>query len=219
MRYCGRPFFTVAAMDEEMIRRWNEVVAPEDIVYHLGDVAMKVQAIERILPRLHGRKILIVGNHDLIYPYFLKTRGKKFVEEMSDRYKKAGFEQILPSGTILKIESLSGIQKARLSHFPTKNTLSYHDAKHDAARPEDNGLLNICGHVHQSWLKRGNNINVGVDVWNFTPVSLVEVVNLWRFGPKNVETPKKLRISLWKAYHTLVYEIRCLLRLEKKVRK
>jgi calcineurin-like phosphoesterase family protein len=30
----------------------------------------------------------------------------------------------------------------------------------------------ICGHVHEKWLIKDNNINVGVDQWIFTPVSL-----------------------------------------------
>src|SRR5437762_1867527 len=34
-----RPFPSVAAMDEGMIERWNEVVGPDDEVWHLGDFA------------------------------------------------------------------------------------------------------------------------------------------------------------------------------------
>jgi calcineurin-like phosphoesterase family protein len=38
-------------------------------------------------------------------------------------------------------------------------------------RPVDNGLPLIHGHVHNSWKVNGRQINVGVDVWDFTPVS------------------------------------------------
>lgn len=38
--------------------------------------------------------------------------------------------------------------------------------------------LNICGHVHEKWKYRKdiNALNVGVDVWDFYPVSLNEVL-------------------------------------------
>lgn len=206
MRYCGRPFTTVEACDEAMVSRWNSVVRPEDTVYHLGDVSMHIKPIERLIPRLNGKKILIVGNHDLTYPYFAKTRGQKFVDEMQKRYLAAGFEDIHPSGVLLAFLNEKGesLFDVRLSHFPTKGFGdSHHDGKHQASMPTDDGRPNICGHVHQSWLKRGNNINVGVDVWDFTPVPLLKVVALWKRGPKNIETPHKLRIWFWQKYHTL----------------
>jgi len=55
----------VDVMREDMIKNWNAVVAPEDLVYILGDVAFlpAVEAVA-IMRRLHGRKILIEGNHD-----------------------------------------------------------------------------------------------------------------------------------------------------------
>lgn len=34
----------------------------------------------------------------------------------------------------------------------------------------------LCGHVHQKWLRLGWIINVGVDVWDFTPRTLSELV-------------------------------------------
>ena len=33
----------------------------------------------------------------------------------------------------------------------------------------------LCGHIHNIFKKQGNIINVGVDVWNFFPVSLEEI--------------------------------------------
>ena len=33
----------------------------------------------------------------------------------------------------------------------------------------------LCGHVHDKWIRRGNTINVGVDVWDFTPRTLEEI--------------------------------------------
>lgn len=50
--------------DEDLIRWYNEVVSPEDKVYILGDVAMSRKGLDKSLPRLMGRKILVKGNHD-----------------------------------------------------------------------------------------------------------------------------------------------------------
>jgi calcineurin-like phosphoesterase family protein len=61
-----RPFLSVDDMDREMIALWNSVVEPDDVVWHLGDFAVR-QSAERVgylLDMLHGRKHLIVGNND-----------------------------------------------------------------------------------------------------------------------------------------------------------
>jgi calcineurin-like phosphoesterase family protein len=52
-------------MNEEMVREWNEVVNPEDLVYILGDVAfLPAPKAVHFLKRMNGRKILVEGNHD-----------------------------------------------------------------------------------------------------------------------------------------------------------
>ena len=72
LKYESRPFDDVDHMDSEMIRRWNSVVSPNDLVFHLGDVIIAgAKRAEYILPQLNGRKILIEGNHDA----FSKTNG------------------------------------------------------------------------------------------------------------------------------------------------
>lgn len=73
-----RPWDTPEDMDEEMIKRWNETVKPNDKVYHLGDVVINRKAL-KTLARLNGDKILIKGNHDIFKledytPYFRDIR-------------------------------------------------------------------------------------------------------------------------------------------------
>ncbi len=43
IKYCNRPFNTVEDMNEELIKRWNETVAPDDLVYHLGDFGLYIK--------------------------------------------------------------------------------------------------------------------------------------------------------------------------------
>lgn len=85
IKYCGRPFWKrspavvcepdsyitvpdVEAMDEALVENWNRVVAPDDVVWNLGDVAFCCSAEHalRCLERLNGEHHLIRGNHDAL---------------------------------------------------------------------------------------------------------------------------------------------------------
>ncbi len=61
-----RPFASVAEMDAAMQARWNDVVQPDDDVWHLGDFALRTSApaAAALLRALNGRKHLITGNND-----------------------------------------------------------------------------------------------------------------------------------------------------------
>lgn len=61
-----RPFRSVAEMDAAIIERWNEVVRPDDEVWHLGDfsVGQKPGRVVELLESLNGAKHLITGNND-----------------------------------------------------------------------------------------------------------------------------------------------------------
>jgi calcineurin-like phosphoesterase family protein len=73
-------------MDEEMVRRWNEVVKDGDKIYHLGDVVINQKFIN-ILGRLNGTKRLVRGNHDIfktkVYlEYFKEIYGIRVLEDI-----------------------------------------------------------------------------------------------------------------------------------------
>lgn len=81
-----RVFDDVNHMDEYMIERWNEVVRPQDKVYHLGDVLVK-GADWKKLGRLNGHKRLVLGNHDysdmkLYAPYFEDIYGTRLLDKL-----------------------------------------------------------------------------------------------------------------------------------------
>jgi calcineurin-like phosphoesterase family protein len=73
-----RPWDNPVDMDEELVRRFNERVRPNDKVYFLGDVCINRRALPT-LGRLNGDKVLIKGNHDIFRleeytPYFRDIR-------------------------------------------------------------------------------------------------------------------------------------------------
>ena len=59
-----RPFGSVAEMDEALVAGWNAAVGPADEIWHLGDVARRLDGLAPLLARLNGRKRLIRGNND-----------------------------------------------------------------------------------------------------------------------------------------------------------
>lgn len=89
IRYEGRPFKDGEEMNITLIENWNQVVEPDDIIYHLGDFSSNCDVIHNraILDKLNGHKRLIMGNHDR------HLSVKEWIE--------AGFEEAYPLPVIL----------------------------------------------------------------------------------------------------------------------
>lgn len=160
---CDRPFSDVDEMNAEIIKRWNMVVERGDTVYVLGDVAMGTIAESLpLVSQLEGDKILVPGNHDRCWT------GNERVRVIDiDRYLEVGFTII--EGP-LRLEPENWL----MSHFPYAGDSQEEDRYVDH-RPEDRGDWLIHGHVHNEWLVNGRQINVGVDVWDYYPVSRAQI--------------------------------------------
>jgi len=59
-----RGFKNVEKHNEHLIKSWNTVVAKRDKVFILGDITMEKKDY-RFLNKLNGRKVVVLGNHDL----------------------------------------------------------------------------------------------------------------------------------------------------------
>lgn len=75
IKYENRPFKTIEEMDETLIKNINNRVKEDDYVYFIGDFLFHNGAkgkkgeglpnkADEYLKRLHGRWIMIAGNHD-----------------------------------------------------------------------------------------------------------------------------------------------------------
>lgn len=172
IKYCNRPFGSVAHMDEALIHLWNEVVGPDDKVYYLGDFSLaRIEYIEPIVQRLNGKKILVHGNHDRTFPTSKKPTP-------ISRYIDIGFEEVCLEKLITL--PLHGVaQQVKLSHLPYAplDPTEEVDRRYLHMRPKDEGHLLLHGHIHQHWKKSqcGRMINVGVDVWDYKPISISEI--------------------------------------------
>lgn len=81
-----RPWNEPDEMDEAMIERWNKVVRPKDVVYHLGDVVINRRCLSTV-SKLNGDKRLVLGNHDIFdhgdyLPYFKRLHGSHKLDDL-----------------------------------------------------------------------------------------------------------------------------------------
>jgi calcineurin-like phosphoesterase family protein len=139
-------FSSVEEMDEVMIERWNSVVNPHDLVWHLGDIMFnKTKFVENILPKLNGKLRITVGNHDDIRFLASLNRFEKIV--MERRFDEFGLI---------------------LSHRPLHQSgLWNHRGQFE--------LHNCFGHIHQNPAPDGPYTNVCVERTNYTPVNIEEL--------------------------------------------
>lgn len=150
-------------MDLELIENWREVVAPDDDVYFLGDFTLDFKRVRQVLPLLSGRIHLVAGNHDLCHS------SHKDASAYVRHYLQAGFADVCES------LSLQIADDSVLCHHMPYFDLDDIDQRYPEHKPQDEGSWLLHGHVHQRWKVSGRQINVGVDVWDFYPVSLSQI--------------------------------------------
>lgn len=168
----GRPFHEINHHDEMLIANWNNVVAPDDMVVHHGDVSMGPWPVglQRV-SRLNGFKVLIPGNHDRVSSLESAARRERFMEDYLEV-----FDEVWAETEVMTI----GEQEFILSHYPYNGDHTDKD-RHTELRPEDTGIPLIHGHTHQAeqitWSAKGTMmLSVGVDANDWTPVSQEEII-------------------------------------------
>jgi calcineurin-like phosphoesterase family protein len=65
--YCDRPFGSAGEMDDVLLDRHHGTVGPEDVLVHLGDVAMDMRDGRETIDYFErlGGDVLVRGNHDV----------------------------------------------------------------------------------------------------------------------------------------------------------
>jgi calcineurin-like phosphoesterase family protein len=163
--YCKRPFTSLEHMHEEIIKRWNSRVKPEDLIYVCGDFALcSYKEFVPLAKQLNGTIKLVLGNHDHYSQAQYNALGIEVCHEL--KLKIAG-------------------QMCRLSHYPYalpwykrpfafKSELRFMEKR----PPKIPGEFLIHGHVHTKYKMAQNRIHVGQDAWNHYPVSFREIESL-----------------------------------------
>lgn len=168
----GAAFSSVEEMDETLVANWNVSVADDDTVWVLGDVDMHGKAASLAqVARLRGTKILVCGNHDACWGGFRDGWKQRA------RYREAGFAAIMDfaSTRLPGVGPHDPATRVLLSHFPYVGD-SQDEDRHTEFRLRDSGVPLLHGHVHEKFRESRSpagtwGINVGVDVWDYAPVS------------------------------------------------
>lgn len=149
---CGRPI-TREDHDEWLINIWNSTVEKKDTIYVLGDFSMgNRKRSEAILDKLHGNKILILGNHD---------------ESIKNSTRWSSVTQIKDLNP--KVVDEEGNQKnihLVLCHYPLT---SWNRKVH--------GSMHLYGHVHGRFQNNGMSFDVGLDANDYKILTLEEVLD------------------------------------------
>ena len=179
--YCARPFANADAMNRAMVDRWNDVVSDGDEVWILGDMVMGhlTANLSAHVWRLKGRKILVPGNHDICWHGRKKGGG-----QITAYLDIGGISRVVDAP---KPVVLAG-QQVQINHFPYRLD-PQHDLKFMQHRPRDEGGWLLHGHIHEKWRQHGKQINVGVDAWNFAPVSDDTICEMINAGPARIGCP------------------------------
>lgn len=172
-----RPFASVTEMDDALIDNWNSKVAPDDIGWVLGDLAVEGAwrtGLERAA-QMNGRLRLITGNHDQSWT------GKSTWTRFYSHYLEV-FETVVPWG-----RAKIGPNKVNLSHFPYIGDHTDTDRFEGYRLPISDRPL-VHGHTHAKeqfsvahlWQEGGRvilvpQLHVGVDAWDFSPVNVSQL--------------------------------------------
>ena len=148
-KYCSRP----DGWQGLIIENWKHFIQPEDVVFHLGDLALgKKEDTETLVPLLNGKVYLMRGNHDRRSIAFYQALGITLVK---DPYR---------------METASGMQLV-FSHRPIvplpPGMLNLHGHIHNNPAPE-------LGPRH---------VNLSIEVRQYRPWKLGDVLQSYLNNP------------------------------------
>lgn len=176
----ARPHRSLSHMHEDIVGKWNTVVGPQDTVWVLGDVALgPIRESLQVVNRLMGNLMLVPGNHDRCFSEYRKNGPRPQDFQL---YVDVGFEvhsELVNVGVVTP----TGPQVWRLSHFPYADfdpdprEVRYNDIRPTPGEDVLGRMMPLIhGHVHTQDRGHSNRqVHVGMDAWDFTPVSLEQV--------------------------------------------
>lgn len=156
--FVSRPFTSIDSHDEQIVHNINHRLRGEDRLYVLGDFAWgKMNRVKHYRELIRCKNVhLIMGNHDPT-----TTTGRPLPELY--RVFQDVRERKLLKDHLLGV----GVQRIYMDHYPVWNWPAM-----------DSGSYHLHGHVHGSDPSPREHVyDVGVDCWDYKPVTLMEIVS------------------------------------------
>lgn len=158
IKYCNRPFSSVAEMDEILIQNHNKLVKPEDHVIFLGDFGFygrghdAKEMIKDRIKSLNGYKFIFEGNHDPDFSSLLSSGCKVIC--------------LIKQNSIYELTRTLKKPAPVLCHYPM---ISWNRSFH--------GSFHLHGHTHGTvpFDPKIRRLDVGVDVHSYSPISWEEI--------------------------------------------
>lgn len=154
IRLCNRPFSNMEDMHETFVKNWNAIVPEDGHVFHLGDVGFKgkPERLRKLLDRLNGTIYLITGNHE---------------KDATDGQCRGRFKWIE------KYEQIS----VDLGEGKFRDIFLCHYAMRTWNKSHSGTVWHLYGHSHGNLPEDPNSVSfdMGVDCWNYEPVSFARV--------------------------------------------
>jgi calcineurin-like phosphoesterase family protein len=166
----NRPFKDLIEMRETMIQRHNEIVNPNDTVYHLGDFNFNhdPDKVQEIVRRLNGNNIFIKGSHDYWlpanHPVRLEVKITNSVYIILDHYQMTSWPRSHHG-------SFQFYGRPLLMGWPKRRCDSFQ----------------FYGHSHGRSTPRRNQIEVFCGDYNYAPVELDVLIDKIKSRPDYAE--------------------------------
>lgn len=136
-------FSDIDDMNKSMIKEWNKKVGKDDLVFHLGNFAWDPITARKILKKLNGTIIFLLGNSDdALVEVAHEFDGKVYISDMQ----------------IIELEHHDSV----ISHYPLSDWPG-----------KETGTIHMHGHSvysHKTDLRIEKRFNVCCDFWSYAPI-------------------------------------------------
>lgn len=153
-----RPFSSIKENDDTIMNNLYDTFKDGDALWHLGDVIVgNIKTSERHLKQMrsmypNSQFNLVLGNYDTDKVNILS----QYFDTVHEEFNLVSFSNNL---------------MIYLNHYPSK-------CKKQLEENQEYTFA-ITGHIHSLWKVQRGIINVGVDAWNFRPVSHSQLMFCW----------------------------------------
>lgn len=152
--------------DRAIIKNWNNVVNPEDTVWHLGDVGMgSLKRFSDQVSELNGTINLVLGNHDEV----------SSIHRGAHKHQREWMQSFNSIQQFARIKTSVG--NVLLSHYPYSGDHTQDD-RFDQYRLRELDLPIVHGHTHSDNRGGGMQVCVCLEAWNLTPARVDQVEKL-----------------------------------------